>query len=90
MGTTRVFNEYLQDINAFYSSTTGQRVACCGDTSVKIIHRTGVELEVHLEVQLDRQPVIGEFLDKVDWDDSAKAFACSATDGHLYVHEILD
>jgi len=90
MGTTKVFNEYLQDISAFYTSATGQRVACCGDTAVKIVHRTGVELEVHLEVALDRKPTIGEFLDKVEWDDSAKAFACSATDGYLYVHELLD
>jgi len=90
MGTSRVFNEYLQDVSAFYTANTGQRVACCGDTQVKIVHRTGVELEVHLEVDLDRKPVIGHFLDKVDWDDQAKAFACSATDGYLYVHEILD
>ena len=81
---------------------------------MKIVHRTGVELEVYLEVRqhshnscvsgafasadtcavmnvqvdLDRKPVIGQFLDKVDWDDSAKAFACSATDGNLYVHEV--
>lgn len=90
MGTTKVFNEYLQNIHAFYTSTTGQRVACCGDTSVKVVHRNGIQLEVHLEVNLDRKPVIGEFLNKVDWDDAAKAFACSATDGYLYVHEILD
>jgi len=90
MGTSRVFNEYLQDVSAFYTASTGQRVACCGDTQVKIVHRTGVELEVHLEVNLDRKPTIGHFLDKVEWDDQAKAFACSATDGHLYVHEILD
>ena len=90
MGTSRVFNEYLQDVSAFYTANVGQRVACCGDTMVKIVHRTGVELEVHLEVDLDRQAKIGHYLDKVDWDDSAKAFACSATDGFLYVHEILD
>ena len=65
MGTTKVFNEYLQDLSAFYTSATGQRVACCGDTMVKIVHRTGVELEVHLEVALDRQATIGEYLDKV-------------------------
>ena len=65
MGTTKVFNEYLQDLSAFYTSATGQRVACCGDTAVKIVHRTGVELEVHLEVALDRKPTIGEYLDKV-------------------------
>ena len=57
---------------------------------VKIVHRTGVELEVYLEVQLDRKAAIGHFLDKVDWDHEAKAFAVSATDGYLYVHEILD
>ena len=45
MGTSRVFNEYLQDVSAFYTASTGQRVACCGDTMVKIVHRTGVELE---------------------------------------------
>ena len=90
MGTSRVFNEYLQDVSAFYTATTGQRVACCGDTMVKIVHRTGVELEVYLEVTLDRKPVIGHYLDKVEWDDQAKAFACSATDGYLYVHELLD
>ena len=90
MGTSKVFNEYLQDVSAFYTASTGQRVACCGDTMVKIVHRTGVELEVHLEVQLDRTPAIGHFLDKVDWDYDAKAFACSATDGYLYVHELLD
>ncbi|KAL3905604.1 MAG: hypothetical protein SGPRY_010857, partial [Prymnesium sp.] len=90
MGTTKVFNEYLQDLSAFYTSATGQRVACCGDTAVKIIHRTGVDLEVHLEVELDRKPMVGEYLDKVEWDDSAKAFACSSTNGYLYVHELLD
>ncbi|KAL1502933.1 hypothetical protein AB1Y20_011004 [Prymnesium parvum] len=90
MGTTRVFNDYLQDLSAFYTNSTGQRVACCGDTAVKIIHRTGVDLEVHLEVALDRKPKVGEYLDKVEWDDSAKAFACSSTDGYLYVHELLD
>jgi len=90
MGTSKVFNEYLQDVSAFYTANTGQRVACCGDTLVKIVHRTGVELEVHLEVQLDRTPTIGNFLDKVEWDDNAKSFACSATDGYLYVHELLD
>jgi len=90
MGTSRVFNEYLQDVSALMTANTGQRVACCGDTQVKIVHRTGVELEVHLEVDLDRKPVIGHFLDKVEWDDQAKAFACSSTDGYLYVHEILD
>ena len=47
-------------------------------------------LQVHLEVQLDRTPTIGNFLDKVEWDDNAKSFACSATDGYLYVHELLD
>ena len=72
MGTSRVFNEYLQDVSAFYTASTGQRVACCGDTQVKIVHRTGVELEVHLEVNLDRKPVIGHFLDKVEWDSQAK------------------
>lgn len=61
----QVFNEYLQDLSAFYTSATGQRVACCGDTAVKIIHRTGVDLEVHLEVELDRKPMVGEYLDKV-------------------------
>ena len=71
-------------------SVRGARVACCGDTQVKIVHRTGVELEVHLEVNLDRKPVIGHFLDKVEWDSQAKAFACSSTDGYLYVHELLD
>ena len=90
MGTSRVFNEYLQDVSAFYTASTGQRVACCGDTQVKIVHRTGVELDVHLEVNLDRKPVIGHFLDKVEWDDQAKSFACSATDGYLYVHELMD
>ena len=45
---------------------------------------------MHLEVQLDRKPTIGEYLDKVDWDDQGKAFAVSATDGYLYVHELLD
>jgi hypothetical protein len=73
-----------------YTASTGQRVACCGDTMVKVVHRTGVDLEVHLEVNLDRKPVIGHFLDKVEWDEAAKAFACSATDGNLYVHELLD
>ena len=58
MGTSKVFNEYLQDVSAFYTASTGQR-ACCGDVQVKIVHRTGVELEVHLEVNLDRKPVIG-------------------------------
>ena len=72
MGTSRVFNEYLQDVSASYVASTGQRVACCGDTQVKIVHRTGVELEVHLEVNLDRKPVIGQFLDKVEWDSQAK------------------
>jgi hypothetical protein len=90
MGTSKVFNEYLQDVSAFYTASTGQRVACCGDTQVKIVHRTGVELDVHLEVNLDRKPVIGHFLDKVEWDDQAKSFACSATDGYLYVHELMD
>jgi hypothetical protein len=89
MGTSRVFNEYLQDVSAIHTASIGQRVACCGDTQVKIVHRTGVELEVYLEVNLDRKPVIGHFLDKVEWDPEAKAFACSATDGNLYVHEIL-
>ena len=27
---------------------------------------------------------------QVEWDDSAKAFACSSTDGYLYVHELKD
>ena len=49
-----------------------------------------VDLEVHLEVQLDRKPTIGEYLDKVEWDDQGRAFAVSATDGYLYVHELLD
>ena len=57
---------------------------------VKIVHRVGVDLEVHLEVPLDRTSTVGQYLDKVDWDDSAKAFACSATDGYVYVHELLD
>ena len=39
---------------------------------------------------LDRKPVTGQLVDKVEWDDAGKAFACSATDGHLYVHELLD
>ena len=82
-------HRYLQDVSAIHTASIGQRVACCGDTQVKIVHRTGVELEVYLEVNLDRKPVIGHFLDKVDWDPEAKAFACSATDGNLYVHEIL-
>ena len=90
MGTTKVFNEYLQDISAIQMAGAAQRVACCGDVQVKVIHRTGVDLEVHLEVQLDRKPTIGEYLDKVEWDDQGRAFAVSATDGYLYVHELLD
>ena len=89
MCTTKVFNEYLQDISAIKTSDSGQRVACCGDCSVKVVHRTGMEFEVLLEVSLDRKPTIGEFLDKVEWDDTATGFACSATDGFLYVHELL-
>lgn len=141
----QVFNEYLQDISAIKTSDSGQRVACCGDCSVKVVHRTGMEFEapracgqalwpraawsprrlsmrphalfvpqVLLEVSLDRKPTIGEFLDKarslhlppppprvhacpcanstvpqVEWDDKATGFACSATDGFLYVHELL-
>ena len=79
-----------RDLTVFHNSSIGQRVACCGDTCVKVIHRNGVELEVHLEVNLDRKPTIGEYLDKVDWDDAAQAMACSATDGFLYVYEIFD
>ena len=60
----QVFNEYLQDISAIKTSDSGQRVACCGDCSVKVVHRTGMEFEVLLEVSLDRKPTIGEFLDK--------------------------
>jgi len=89
MCTTKVFNEYLQDVSAIKTSDSGQRVACCGDCSVKVVHRTGMEFEVLLEVSLDRKPTIGEFLDKVEWDDTATGFACSATDGFLYVHELL-
>ena len=48
-----------------------------------------ISLQVHAEVPLDRKPTIGEYLDKVDWDDKAQAFACSATDGYLYVHQLL-
>lgn len=65
MGTTKVFNEYLQDLSALFTHATGQRVACCGDTSVKIIHRKGVDLEVDLEVALDRKRSVGDYLDKV-------------------------
>ena len=35
------------------------------------------------------EPTIGEYLDKVEWDDQGRAFAVSATDGYLYVHELL-
>ena len=65
-------------------------MACCGDCSVKIVHRTGVEIEVHAEVPLDRKPTIGEFLDRVEWDDKGQAIACSSTDGYLYVHSVSD
>ena len=41
----QVFNEYLQDICAIKTSDSGQRVACCGDCSVKVVHRTGMEFE---------------------------------------------
>jgi len=89
MGTTKVFNEYLQDICTHVSAGSNPKIACCGDCAVKIVHRNGVELEVHAEVPLDRKPTIGEYLEKVEWDDQAQAFACSSTDGYLYVHQLL-
>lgn len=89
MCTTKVFNEYLQDISAMSVAETGQRVACCGDTAVKVINRNNMELEVLVEVPLERKPTIGEFLDYVEWDDKAAGFAVSATDGYLYAYELL-
>ena len=41
----QVFNEYLQDISAVKASDSSQRVACCGDCSVKVVHRNGMEFE---------------------------------------------
>ena len=46
---------------------------------------------------LDKSRKVHEFvvqrghclLDKVEWDHTGTAFACSATDGCLYVHEVL-
>ena len=70
--------------------TSGQRVACCGDCAIKVVNRNGMELEVLVEVGLERKPTIGEFLDRVEWDDKAVGFACSSTDGFLYAHELTD
>ena len=41
------------------NSVSQVEVKDCGDTSVKIVHRTGVDLEVHLEVALDRTNIEG-------------------------------
>lgn len=90
MGTTRVFDEYLQDVNVSDPTTSGvSRIACCGDTMIKIVHRDGVELDVHAEIETGRVPTVGEFLDKVLWDDAAVGIACSSTNGHLYVYQLL-
>ncbi len=77
MCTTKVFNEYLQDISATQSNDAGQRVACCGDCAVKVIHRQGMELEVLVEVGLDRKPTIGEFLDKARAPAHPRARPCT-------------
>lgn len=71
------------------ASTTQPLVACLGDAMVKIIHRTGVDLVVHTEVPLDRKPSVGDHLAEIEFDDKAEAFACSSTDGYLYVHQII-
>lgn len=90
MGTTRVFDEYLQDVAVSYAGTSGMsRIACCGDTMIKIVQRDGVELEVHAEIETGRVPTVGDFLDKVQWDDAAVGIACSSTNGHLYVYQLL-
>ena len=143
----QVFNEYLQDISAIKTSDSGQRVACCGDCSVKVVHRTGMEFEapracgqkrvwpqaawsprrracthmlclfaagfargepgsqahdrrvprqgafaIHLPPPPPRVhacPLANTTVPQVEWDDTATGFACSATDGFLYVHELL-
>ena len=41
----QVFNEYLQDISAVKAADSSQRVACCGDCAVKVVHRNGMEFE---------------------------------------------
>ena len=43
-----MFNEYLQDISSITTTASGQRVACCGDFSVKVVHRSGMEFEAQL------------------------------------------
>lgn len=84
MATSRVFQEYITSLD----TTADLKVACCGDAMVKVIRATGVDLEVYLEVPLERKPTVGQSLDTVKWDHEGKAFACSATDGHLYVHTV--
>merc|ERR1712118_299933 len=74
MSTTKVFNEYLSNLVA---SNKDQRIAICGDTGVKIVQRNGMELEVHLEVELERKPTIGEYLDNVQWDVEGRCFTVS-------------
>jgi len=34
-------------------------------------------------------PCANSTVPQVEWDDKATGFACSATDGFLYVHELL-
>mmetsp|Transcript_32326 Transcript_32326/g.80477 ORF Transcript_32326/g.80477 Transcript_32326/m.80477 type:complete len:185 (-) Transcript_32326:273-827(-) len=84
MATSRVFQDYVTSID----STTDLKVACCGDAMVKIIRVNGVELEVYLEVPLERKAAVGQCLDSVKWDHEGKAFACSGTDGNLYAHTV--
>ncbi|KAG8466563.1 hypothetical protein KFE25_007942 [Diacronema lutheri] len=84
MATSRIFEEYITSID----TTADLKVACCGDAMVKVIRPSGVDLEVYLEVPLERKATVGQSLECVKWDHEGKAFACSSTDGHLYVHTV--
>lgn len=42
-----------------------------------------------LQINLDRRQKVGEFLDAIQWDHEGRGVACSGTDGHLYVYNIM-
>jgi len=90
MSTSKVFNDYLQEMSVVQMNEGEARIATCGDHSLKILQVDQAGLEVLTEVPLGRNFTVGEFLDQVEWDSDGQGLAVSSTDGYLYVHELAE
>ena len=67
--TGKCHNRAAAGVGAICVCANAQRVACCGDTAVKIISRNGMELEMLVEIPLDRKASLMDSMTTVASED---------------------